>query len=365
MRLILSLTMALSDLATLTLAYPGMDQALAEIRARDDLMLSGRSTELLGDLLLAAPTTESGTAISAILQGTLPAAASAASYTAPGPLGSDACKKDRLCAWKYVADDLASSFAGCSPRARAAIRLGFHDAAAWDTGSASGGADGSVVLSGPAGELSRRENAGLTDIATFEKSLYDKYQAHIVNNSSGAGGSSRMADIVQLAANVATVVCPGGPRIRTFAGRRDSAVANPAGKIPSPLQSAQALVDLFAAKSFSAADLVALLGAHSTSRQRFFDPSRAGAPQDSTPGTWDVKYYAETRSSDNRTGVLVFPSDRNVAVFPATRALWDSFAGPGGQGRWATVCCASISRFPCFLIPQSPSAQNKSAAIQD
>ncbi|KXJ88396.1 heme peroxidase [Microdochium bolleyi] len=329
---------AASHHAVLTLAYPGMDHTLADIYARDEVILTGRSTELLGDLLASAASTPVGTDIAGILRGSSPAAAdNRLTYKAPGSLNSDACKKDRLCVWKYIADDLAAAFAGCSDRARAAIRLGFHDAAAWDRTSPYGGADGSIILSGAAGELSRRENTGLQDVAGFEKGLYDKYASHTANRPG-------MADIVQLAANVATVVCPGGPRIRSFAGRRDNATPGPTGRIPGPRQSAQELIDLFAAKTFTAADLVALLGAHSTSRQRTFDPSRAGASQDSTPDRWDTRYYTETRTNDNRTNVLVFPSDRNVANFGATRAQWDSFAAPGGQGRWVPAYAAAYFR---------------------
>lgn len=35
---------------------------------------------------------------------------------APAPLGSDACKQDTCCIWKYVADDMLTQFKGQSSR---------------------------------------------------------------------------------------------------------------------------------------------------------------------------------------------------------------------------------------------------------
>ncbi|KAH7028170.1 ligninase H2 precursor [Microdochium trichocladiopsis] len=336
----LVVTLALCHVPSSTLAYPGMAETLADIQARTQAggsgsgTLEGRSTDLLGDLL-SSVATAIGTTIAGILKGTASAVADAVTYKAPGALGSDACNKDKLCVWKYISDDLASSFNGCSDLARAAIRLGFHDAATWDKSSPYGGADGSIVLSGNA-ELGRLENRGLSPVAAFEKSIYDKYSPY---------GKPGMADIIQLAANVATVVCPGGPRIRTFAGRKDDSRAGPTGKLPSPVQSAEALIALFQAKTFTASDLVALLGAHSTSRQQFFDPSRAGLPQDSTPQTWDTRYYQETLSVplDSRS-IVVFPSDKNIATYQETKGTWNGFAGVGGQGRWARAYASAYFR---------------------
>lgn len=101
------------------------------------------------------------------------------------------------------------------------------------------------------------------------------------------------ADLVQFMHNVATIVCPLGPRTLTLVGRKSSFSANPTGLLPDTRASAQSLVDLFAAKTITFVDLIALIGAHTTAKQRFVDRSKAGQPLDSTPGVWDVKFYSE------------------------------------------------------------------------
>lgn len=93
-----------------------------------------------------------------------------------------------------------------------------------------------------------------------------------------------MADLVQFGAITATVVCPLGPRVRFFQGREDSAIPAPDGLLPQPFESAQKLTERFLNMTIQPAGLVALVGAHTTSQQRFVDPRRAGDPQDSTPG---------------------------------------------------------------------------------
>jgi manganese peroxidase len=102
-----------------------------------------------------------------------------------------------------------------------------------------------------------------------------------------------MADLVQFSHNVATVLCPLGPRIMTLIGRVDDPYANPTGLIPEVNQTAAQLDALFLAKSTSAEELVALLGAHSVGQQFYQDPTLAGEPFDTTPGIWDVSYYSQ------------------------------------------------------------------------
>lgn len=178
--------------------------------------------------------------------------------------------------WDYIKTDLVPLFtdaSGCSPLARAAVRFGFHDAGAWDIHQTSGGADGSILLSET--EYLRTENAGLSGIRTTLFGIYNKYKTDFDISA---------ADLVQFAHNVAVVVCPLGPRQLTFVGRPD---AN------SP---AEVLLELFTNKTIYDADLVALIGAHTTANQFFFDPSQAGKPLDSTPGVWDVLFYNEVLS---------------------------------------------------------------------
>jgi Peroxidase len=80
-------------------------------------------------------------------------------------LGTAECMQDSCCVWKYVVDDMVSTFTGdsgrCNLYARGAVRLGFHDAGAWQKGMAYGGADGSMILTD---EISRSINRGLEEI---------------------------------------------------------------------------------------------------------------------------------------------------------------------------------------------------------
>ncbi|KAI3324189.1 class II peroxidase [Xylariaceae sp. AK1471] len=315
-------TIFLGYAAVRVLAYPGMNSVLDEIQSRDDFILSARSNILLGDLLKGAVTTIGGI-IKNVLQQGVGATDNSPTGTPAGPLGSSTCTKDPLCVWYYIADEMWSAFAdqnGCTDLGRGAIRQGFHDAAAWDVNSPYGGADGSLLLSD---ELSRPENQALQEIGAATKAYYSKYHQY------GAG----MADIIQLGAIVGTVACPGGPRIRAFVGRTDDSRAAPIGKLPTPFMNAPTLIDLFSKKTFTASDLVALVGAHSSARQRFVDPSRAGAPLDSDPQIWDASFYRETLTGNNRT-FFILPSDKALATYWLTGGQWISFASIAGQALW-------------------------------
>ncbi len=328
-------TVFLVSAAAPVFAHPGMDRVMAEIQSRDDFVLGARSGTLLGDLVSGILTTV-GQTIKNILQlgtGATDPGTSAA-YKPPGALGSSACTKDPLCVWYYVANRMWGDFAdanGCTNLGRGAIRQGFHDAAAWDIYSTYGGADGSLLLSD---ELSRRENLGLAEIGAVTQTYYAAYHPY------GAG----MADIIQLGAIVGTVACPGGPRIRAFAGRKDDSRAAPTGKLPSPAMDAPILIDLFRNKTFTASDLVALVGAHTAAKQRFVDPSRAGAPLDTDPQIWDASFYGETLTGDNKT-FFILHSDKALATHATTRGQWKAFAGASGQALWSPVSVSlSLSR---------------------
>ena len=69
-----------------------------------------------------------------------------------------------------------------------------------------------------------------------------------------------------------------------------------------------------------------MLGAHSTSNQFNFDTSagKVGAPQDSTPGFWDVRYYNETLNPPE--GIVVLPSDAKLARYGDVGALFKVYA---------------------------------------
>ncbi|KAI1769270.1 putative class II peroxidase [Hypoxylon sp. FL1150] len=327
-------TLLVALTASQALAYPRMGKTMAEIQARQDLTVGRRSsTDLLGDLIGDVSLSVVGTTIKAILQG-LTAVANSTTYTPPDELASDACKASVLCVWYYIVQDLSSAFTdseGCTDLARGAIRQGFHDAAAWDKNSAYGGADGSLLLNDD--ELARPENRGLEDIAAQTKAWYSEYEQYNIS----------MADLIQTAAIVGTVSCPGGPRIRHFVGRKDDSTAAPPNKLPLPEQDADFLVGLFAAKTFDANDLVALIGAHTAAKQKFVDPARAGASEDSTPNIWDTKFYSETLQGDNTT-IFIFHSDKSISNYASTTAQFNLFAGLGGQALWSPAYAQAYFR---------------------
>jgi len=191
-------------------AYPGMKNVVREIQHKAfeaQNMLSARADniddgdtppELIGDIKDGG-STPVGKSIANILMRTESAESNAASYTPPGALRSAKCQKDTCCAWSYVAGTMSDAFRGptgrCNKLARAAIRLGFHDAGTWSkrlaaNGQDFGGADGSIALA--PGEIGRAENRGLQDIVTKMLAWQQKF---------GVG----MADLIQFGAIVAVV----------------------------------------------------------------------------------------------------------------------------------------------------------------
>lgn len=98
------------------------------------------------------------------------------------------------CSGYDVSANLAAQFTGsdgqCNDLARAAVRMGFHDAAAWDLSSTYGGADGSLLMN--FGEQDRSENNGLQTVRTALRAVQAQY---------GVG----YADLAQFAHNLATI----------------------------------------------------------------------------------------------------------------------------------------------------------------
>lgn len=298
-------------------AHPFTGRAIADLQRL--AALSTRSTSLIGDLVGSDQNlTAAGDDISGILTGRVTAVADpAATYTAPDVQDSQKCKADTCCTWSHIVSDMQSSFVSggtCTSLAREAIRLGFHDSAAWESSLSYGGADGSVVLNSQ--ESVRPENKGLEDIIAQMHTWYNKYKQY------GAG----MADLIQMGATTAVVCCPGGPRIKSYVGRKDSSQLPPEGLIPSPFGDAQTNIKLFEAKTFSASDLVALVGAHTVSRQFFVDTTKAGEPQDTTDAVWDTKFYSDTLSRTAPDGVFRFQSDLSLANNSETSGTWKAFS---------------------------------------
>jgi hypothetical protein len=141
-------------------------------------------------------------------------------------------------------------------------------------------------------------------------------------------------------------MCPGGPLVKTYVGRRDSTTPAPNGLLPDVNAPAAELFKLFQDKGFNAVDLAALLGAHSTSNQFNFNTSSAavGLPQDSTPGVWDVKYYSETLTPPK--GVVVFPSDSKLAAHSTVGKEFKGFVN--NQGKWTGKFADAMGRMTLF-----------------
>ena len=211
----------------------------------------------------------------------------------------------------------------CNDNARAAVRMGFHDAGSWDKTSTNGGADGSLLMD--FGEINRAENNGLQTVRTLLRGVQFKYKVGY-------------ADLVQYAHNHATISCPKGPRVKTFVGRKDATKAAPTGLIPDVHDSADNLIKLFANKGFSTHDLAALVGAHATARQRFVDTSTTAInkPLDTTIRVWDVEFYNDTLNnpagSSAKQNIFVLPSDKVLSTHPKISDEWKSFVG--NQPHW-------------------------------
>ncbi|KAF1933309.1 class II peroxidase [Didymella exigua CBS 183.55] len=236
--------------------------------------------------------------------------------------------------WTQISKDLTAKFltdGQCNPDARAAIRAVFHDCGAWNKAQgAKGGCDGSLIL---ANEVALPENNGLQGIAAYLQTLASNYKVGV-------------ADMIVFAGSHAIVTCPGGPRVQTYVGRKDSSTPAPEGLLPDVNASADSLYKLFLDKGLDASDLAALLGSHSTSNQFHFDESagNVGAPQDSTPGIWDVKYYSETTAPPK--GVLVLPSDAKLAAHATVGKEFKGFVN--NAGKWNGKFADAMARMERF-----------------
>ncbi|TVY83231.1 Manganese peroxidase [Lachnellula suecica] len=244
--------------------------------------------------------------------------------------------------WTAVASELSTLFLNttdslCIDDARAAIRAAFRDCGAWNITSP-GGCDGSLILA--ADELTRPENNGLQAYGAKILAITQKYQA--------IDSSITAADMIQFASSVTIVTCPLGPRVKTYVGRNDSSIPAVKGHLPNANASAASLIALFAQKGINAAEIIAFIGAHSSSKQFFVNETLAGAPQDSTPGEWDVDFYAETISKP--TGVFVFDSDASLAVDPRTSATFSGFVGK--QKKWDGAFIAAMTKLSLLGVPE-------------
>ncbi|KAH6633684.1 ligninase LG6 precursor [Boeremia exigua] len=220
--------------------------------------------------------------------------------------------------WSEVLPELQTAFAGCGRDAHGAIRAPFHDCI-------NNGCDGSLILTD---ECSRAENAGLSDICGKLLSWTQKY-------------NTSAADMIQFAAATAISACPLGPRVRALVGRKDSSEAAPVGSVPSSRDKTSSILEKFAAKGFSPDDLVALLGTHSVAVQVNDDPSQAGKSLDSTPSSFDLKFYSETLDG---TAPYTLQSDKGLSKDGETQKKWKQFAD-GDTSAWNTAFTDAWNRF--------------------
>ncbi|KAF1939197.1 heme peroxidase [Clathrospora elynae] len=221
--------------------------------------------------------------------------------------------------WTQISTTLTAQFLAdgqCTDAARATIRSSFHDCF-------NGACDGSLIL---ANECANSENKGLERVC-----------GNLANVASQTGVG--VADLIQFAAAHAIKTCPGGPTVPVKVGRKDSNTANALGVLPSGHAGGNDLVNLFASKGFTPVDLAALIGAHTAAKQIFEDPSQAGTPLDSTVGTWDNKYFSETKSGK---APFTLTSDKNIAQHPLTAAPFTMFGL--SKGAWDAAFVSAMTK---------------------
>lgn len=341
-------------LISTTAAHPGMSKLVDEIKANIKARQASpadpalNSVELIGDLLTLQDSEL--TPVAKDIKATITHQANGESletYPNVPRLNTPQCQADTCCVWQYIANEMAASFKGpsgrCTNAARAAVRLGFHDAAGWSKSTGpDGGADGSLILAPE--EIQRPGNRGLEEIVSLTQSWFNKYKSYGIS----------AADLIQMGANVATVTCPLGPRTKTYVGREDNSEPAPDGLLPPVDESADFLIKLFQDKTIQPNGLVALLGAHSTAQQRFVDTRRAGDPQDSTPGVWDMLYYNETINPNAPARVFKFPSDIKLAADPRMKRLFTAFAAPN-----------NAAQTPWNLVRSRPSPARTNSRIRE
>lgn len=135
------------------------------------------------------------------------------------------------------------------------------------------------------------------------------------------------------------MTCPLGPVVTVKIGRTDSSVANPTGVLPSGFATGDAVYESFQNKGFTATDLAALIGAHSSGRQFFTDPSKVGVGLDSTPGIWDVAYYGEVLK---QTAPYIIPADASIANHSVVGVPFKAFVG--NQQAWNAAFVTAMEK---------------------
>ncbi|GJE95282.1 lignin peroxidase precursor [Phanerochaete sordida] len=242
------------------------------------------------------------------------------------------------CKWFDVLNDIQTNlFHGgkCGADAHESIRLVFHDAIARSSLLESlgvfggGGADGSV-LTFAANETMYPANLGTADIVHA--------QIPFATNHGVSTG-----DFVAFAGAVALANCPGAPQPAFLAGRPPPTQAAPDNLVPEPFHTVDQMLERIAdAGNFTAADLTAMLAAHTVAAADDVEDDNPGLPFDSSPGVFDAQLFVEVQlhgvqfpGPGNRVGEVMAPmpgelrlqSDSLVARDPRTACDWQSFVG--------------------------------------
>ncbi|KAJ7679448.1 heme peroxidase [Mycena polygramma] len=238
---------------------------------------------------------------------------------------SKANAKNPVCKpWYDVRDAIMGGLyhGRCGDLARASVRLAFHDAGPFSLalqakGLPNGAADGSMLTDGD--EVKRGENSGLGPIVEALTPLPARFNV-------GPG------DVLHLAGVLGVLACPGGPQIKTYVGRALPKNVAPDNLLPNPNSPVKVLTDRFADMGFSIREMMALMGAHSTAKQRFVNSALAGETLDSIPDVWDVRFYSETQQATAAPGTFRLNSDVNFPHNATTQQDYNRFVGK--QNDW-------------------------------
>ncbi|KAA8913462.1 heme peroxidase [Sphaerosporella brunnea] len=193
--------------------------------------------------------------------------------------------------------------AQCGDNARAAVRLAFHDgeckferwnllpchSSSWRT---HGGADGSMLIDPT--EIERPDNNGLQQIVTALTPLAAQFG---VSN----------ADILHVTGILGVIVCPGGPVIETWVGRRDARWRNPTGLLPDVNDSVLKMVARFKDMGFNVRDLMALIGAIRPRNRGLSTPPELENPRIRHQTSGMLSFYGETLNDTVPEGVFDSP----------------------------------------------------------
>ncbi|KAJ3147434.1 hypothetical protein HDU86_007984 [Geranomyces michiganensis] len=237
--------------------------------------------------------------------------------------------------WANVHNDI-SLIVGpvCSDVARAAIKLAYMDAATWSDNFGNGGADGSIMWF--AAEQGRRENAGLAAIIAALAPIPTQRKVSA-------------ADVIQLAAAYSIQLCTPGPLLTFKVGRADAVAENPSSRIPSPTDSAETLLARFADMGFTPEEFIALLGAHSTAKNRYTNITAFGVSLDSTVNNFDNQYYRDMLAPAPPVGTSPLRSDRELARNARTAPIFSTYATDSAA--WITQFSSAWDKLSSLGVP--------------